>query len=91
MRELLTMFATIFVAELGDKTQIATVLFASEGKVRPLFVFVAAALALALGAGLSVMIGVTASRFLDGVPVKLIAGIGFVVIGVWTIVQYFRA
>lgn len=90
MRELITMFATIFVAELGDKTQIATLLFASEGKAKPLTVFIVSASALALGTAVSVIIGATASRFLAGVPVKLIAGLGFIVIGAWQIVEYAR-
>lgn len=90
MRELLTMFVTILVAELGDKTQIATLLFASEGKTRPLYIFAASALALVLATGISVAVGTTASRFLEGVPVRLIAGSGFILMGVWTLAQYFR-
>ncbi len=90
MRELLTMFFTIFVAELGDKTQIATVLFASEGKSPPLYVFAASAGALALGAALSVALGTLGSRYLHGVPLKLIAGLGFIFIGGWTLVDYYR-
>jgi putative Ca2+/H+ antiporter (TMEM165/GDT1 family) len=90
MRELLTMFLTVFVAELGDKTQVATMLFASEGKTRPILVFAAAAGALVLGTAISVALGATASRYLQHVPLKLIAGIGFVAIGAWTIAQYYR-
>jgi len=90
MRELLTMFLTIFVAELGDKTQVATVLFASEGKASPLSVFAASASALALGAAVSVILGTLGSRYLEGVPLKLIAGVGFIVIGAWTIVENYR-
>jgi putative Ca2+/H+ antiporter (TMEM165/GDT1 family) len=90
MRELLTMFVTVFVAELGDKTQIATLLFASEGKARPLTVFAASAAALVLATAVSVVVGTTASRFLEGVPVRLIAGSGFILMGVWTLAQYFR-
>jgi len=90
MRELITMFLTIFVAELGDKTQIATLIFAAEGKARPLTVFAASAGALALGAAVSVIIGATSSRFLDNVPVKLIAGVGFILIGVFSIYQHYR-
>ena len=90
MRELMTMFVTIFVAELGDKTQVATVLFASEGNVRPWVVFAVSAGALALGAAFSVIVGSTASRYLEHVPLKLIAGIGFMLIGAWTIVEHYR-
>ena len=91
MRELIVMFVTIFVAELGDKTQIATLLFASERRVAPILVFAASASALVLGAGLAVLIGATAGRYLHAVPLKLVAGIGFVVIGLWTLAQYFYA
>jgi len=90
MRELAVMFFTIFFAELGDKTQIATLAFAAEGKSKPILVFAASAGALALGAAVSVIVGTTASRFLHGVPFKLIAGVGFILIGVWTIVEHFR-
>jgi putative Ca2+/H+ antiporter (TMEM165/GDT1 family) len=90
MRELLTMFFTVFVAELGDKTQVATVLFASEGRAKPIVVFAVSAGALALGTAVSVVIGTTASRFLEGVPLKLIAGVGFMAIGAWEIVQHYR-
>jgi putative Ca2+/H+ antiporter (TMEM165/GDT1 family) len=90
MSQLLVMFFTIFMAELGDKTQLATMLFASEQKNSPLTVFVASASALVLGAAISVALGMFGSRFLQTVPLKLIAGIGFVVIGAWTIVQYYR-
>jgi putative Ca2+/H+ antiporter (TMEM165/GDT1 family) len=91
MRELLVMFVTIFVAELGDKTQIATLLFASEHKASPLAVFAASAGALVIGTALSVLVGTTASRYLEFVPLKLIAGLGFVAIGIWTLIEYFRA
>jgi putative Ca2+/H+ antiporter (TMEM165/GDT1 family) len=90
MRELLVMFVTIFVAELGDKTQIATLLFASEHKAPPLAVFCASAGALVIGVALSVLVGTIASRYLESVPLKLIAGLGFVAIGIWTLIEYFR-
>jgi len=90
MSQLLVMFLTVLVAELGDKTQLATMLFASEGKNSPAMVFAASATALVLAAAISVAVGTFASRHLQAVPLKLIAGIGFVLIGGWTIVQYYR-
>ena len=90
MGPLMMMFATIFVAELGDKTQIATLLFASERRDAPLVVFAACAGALVLGAALSVALGAYGGRWLQNVPLKLIAGIGFIVIGAWSVLQYYR-
>jgi putative Ca2+/H+ antiporter (TMEM165/GDT1 family) len=90
MGQLITMFLTIFVAELGDKTQVATLLFASERKVPALSVFIAAASALVLGTALSVTVGAYGGRWLQHVPLKLLAGIGFIVIGVWSLVQYYQ-
>src|SRR6201999_4174751 len=68
MRELMIIFATVFVAELGDKTQLATLVFAADGKTHPLGVFLAAAAALVLGTGLSVLIGWMGGRYLEHVP-----------------------
>lgn len=91
MRELFVMFFTIFVAELGDKTQVATLLFASERRVPAIFVFAASAGALVVGAALAVLIGATAGRYLHAFPLKLIAGVGFIAIGAWTLAQYYFA
>jgi putative Ca2+/H+ antiporter (TMEM165/GDT1 family) len=90
MRALITMFITIFIAELGDKTQLATMLFAAEKKTPALTVFAASAGALVLGAAISVLLGMMAGKFLEQWPLKLIAGIGFLVIGGFAIVDYFR-
>lgn len=91
MSALLVMFFTIFVAELGDKTQLATLLFASERKVPPVFVFAASASALVLGAALAVLVGTLGGRYLHSLPLRPIAGAGFILIGLWTLAQYFYA
>jgi putative Ca2+/H+ antiporter (TMEM165/GDT1 family) len=90
MGQLITMFLTIFVAELGDKTQIATMLYAAEQKGSPLPVFLVSAGALVLGSAISVALGAYGGRWLQGLPLKLLAGIGFVVIGMWSLIQYYR-
>jgi len=90
MSDLLAMFVTVFLAEFGDKTQLATVLFASERKMSPLMVFLASGGALLLSAAIATFFGTVASRYLAGVPFKLIAGIGFILIGAWTVMQYYR-
>ena len=90
MGQLITMFVTIFIAELGDKTQLATLLFASERERSPWMVFAASAGALVLGSAISVVIGAYGGRYLEHVPLKLIAGIGFIAIGAWSLMQYWR-
>lgn len=88
---LASIFATIFLAELGDKTQLATLLFTTDGKAPPLLVFAAAGAALVLSTAIAVLLGTFAAKFLAMLPLKLIAGIGFIVIGAWTVVDYLRA
>jgi putative Ca2+/H+ antiporter (TMEM165/GDT1 family) len=90
MWQFATIFAAVFLAELGDKTQLATLLFSVDGKTHPLAVFAAAASALCVSSGLVVAIGVAGARQLDSIPLKLIAGIGFVAIGAWSIIDHFR-
>ncbi|HEX3429630.1 MAG TPA: TMEM165/GDT1 family protein [Rhizomicrobium sp.] len=91
MRELTAMFFTIFLAEMGDKTQLATLLFASERKVPAILVFGTCASALVVGAALTVLAGTAAGRYLHGLPIKPIAGLGFIAIGAWTLVEYLPA
>ena len=92
MAQLITMFLTIFVAELGDKTQIATLLFASERQNSPWVVRsrASAAAPWCWGSALSVIMGAYGGRWLEHVPLKLIAGIGFILIGVFSVVQFYR-
>jgi len=88
---LLTVFITVFIAELGDKTQLASLLFATDEDLNPWLVFAAASLALTASTGIAVLLGTHASRYLDQVPMQLVAGIGFILIGCWTVFAYFRA
>jgi putative Ca2+/H+ antiporter (TMEM165/GDT1 family) len=90
MRELLTIFGSVFLAELGDKTQIATLMFAADNKANAWGVFAAAALALVLSTAIAVVLGTAAERWLAFVPLKLIAGVAFVAIGAWTIAEHFK-
>tara|TARA_B100001250_G_C19411682_1_gene619371 strand:- start:162 stop:515 length:354 start_codon:yes stop_codon:yes gene_type:complete len=61
---LITTFTAVFVAELGDKTQVATLLLTAEtGK--PFIVFIAAALALILSSLIGVLLGQFLSKIID--------------------------
>lgn len=91
MVELFSVFIAVFLAELGDKTQLATVLFASEGKHSPVSVFLAAGGALVLSTALAVLLGSLASKYMQGIPLKLFAGLGFLAIGAWTLWDWYRA
>ncbi len=91
MTAFLSIFITVFLAELGDKTQLATVLFASDGGKSKAMVFAAAALALVASTGLAVLAGAAADKWLSALPLKLIAGAGFVIIGALMMLDHFRA
>lgn len=91
MSALAAIFVAVFLAELGDKTQLATLLFATDENRSPWLVFVASSLALVASSALAVLAGTFAAKYLAGVPLKLIAGIGFVAIGGWSIIEHFRA
>jgi putative Ca2+/H+ antiporter (TMEM165/GDT1 family) len=86
MQQLLTVFLTIFLAELGDKTQLGTVLFASDRLLSRGGIFIAASLALILSSLMAVVVGDQISRVLSPATLKAVAGIGFIVIGVGLLV-----
>lgn len=86
MRTLLPIFLSIFIAELGDKTQLATLLFATNKNLSRLSVFVAASSALVCSSLLAVLIGGQLTRFVSPTALQAIAGAGFVLIGVWMLI-----
>ncbi len=85
---LFTVFIAVFIAELGDKTQLATMLFAADKEVSKLTVFIGASLALIVASGIGVLAGDFLSQYINEKHLRYIAGIGFVLIGIWTL---FRA
>lgn len=87
LKLLATVFATIFVAELGDKTQLATLLYAADSEHSKMTVFIGAAAALVVAAALGVLAGTLISKTITPTVLSWIAGIGFILIGIWTIVR----
>lgn len=77
----LTVFLSVFIAELGDKTQFATALFAADGARSKWLVFLASSAALVTSAAVATLVGSLAREVLAGPALKLIAGAGFLVIG----------
>ena len=90
-KALLTVFATVFMAELGDKTQLATVLFAADAKHNPWLIFVASSAALVCAAALWMQAGGCLSRHVDTRMLSIVAGIGFLAIGAWTVIAAVRS
>ncbi|HEX2834339.1 MAG TPA: TMEM165/GDT1 family protein [Thermoanaerobaculia bacterium] len=82
-----SVFITVFLAEIGDKTQLATMLFAAEAKNSKWVIFAGSALALVLAAAIGVLVGAQIERFISPRTLKIAAGIGFIAIGVWTLVS----
>jgi len=85
LRLLATVFGAVFLAELGDKTQLATLLFASRAGTSLIAVFVAASLALVAATAIGVLAGATISNHVQPKYFSYVAGVGFILIGVWTI------
>ena len=81
----ITVFGTVFLAELGDKSQMATMLFASDSSVGKHTVFIAALLALVVSVGIGVLAGSLLGEFINPKYLQYIAGAGFITIGVITI------
>ena len=79
-------FLMIFLAELGDKTQISTFAFAAETKA-VLSVFLGAALALVCTTFLGVVLGTAVGRFVPERIMKFVAAAVFLGFGTWTLVQ----
>lgn len=79
-------FLMIFLAELGDKTQLSTFAFASQSK-SPLSVFLGASLALVLSSLIGVALGGLIGRFVPERLMKALAALVFLGFGVWTLLE----
>lgn len=84
---LATVGITIFIAELGDKTQLATLLYATDKEASKLTVFIGASLALIMTSAIGVMAGGLISQYISTRSLHYIAGTGFIAIGVWTLLK----
>ena len=84
---LATVFGSVFVAELGDKTQLATMLFAARDGTSKWGVFGAAAAALVVATALAVLAGQAILAVVGEQALRWIAGLGFIAIGIWTLLR----
>lgn len=86
-RILATVFTSVFIAELGDKTQLATMLFAADKETSKLVIFVGASLALIATSAIGVVAGSAISQYVSEKTLQYVAGAGFIGIGVWTLIR----
>lgn len=85
IKSLIGVFATVFLAELGDKTQLATMLFAAKNPQAKWLVFLAAAAALVVAAGMGVIMGGIIAQNVNTTLLTRVVGVGFILIGAWTL------
>ena len=86
MQYLLTVFITVFLAELGDKTQLAILLYSSKAEASKTAILISASLALISTTLIAVFLGDRLSRLLNPKYLEPIAAIGFIVIGIFMLV-----
>ncbi len=79
----LTTFTAIFLAEMGDKTQLAVLTLTAESK-KPLSVFLGGASAMVLVTVFGVLLGEAVAKIVPGPVLTKTAAILFVLIGIWT-------
>ena len=82
-----TVFAAVFVAELGDKTQLSTLLFAADRDVSRWTIFAGASAALVAASAIGVLAGTLLSQYINPRYLHYLAGAGFIAIGVWTLAR----
>ena len=83
---LISTFLTVFLAELGDKTQLATVALSGTSD-RPLAVFLGSASALVLASLLGAMAGGSVASVVPTELLQMIASVGFLIIGTRLLLQ----
>ena len=89
LQTFITTFTTVFIAELGDKTQIATMLLSADtGK--PIYVFIAAALALILSSLIGVILGTYISSKISQSTFNKLAGSIMIFISIYIFFNAFK-
>ena len=81
----ITIFISVFIAELGDKTQLATMLFATDKEVSKYTIFLAASAALIVASAIGVLAGSMFSEYINEKYLHYVAGVGFILIGAFTL------
>ena len=83
---LLTTFITVFLAEMGDKTQLTTITLSSSTN-KPLAVFIGSSIALILATLLGALAGGSIANLIPAFLLKQLSGIVFLIIGINLLAQ----
>jgi putative Ca2+/H+ antiporter (TMEM165/GDT1 family) len=86
----ITTYTLIILAELGDKTQLATLILVSNNPTKKWVVFSAGALALSLCVFIEVTIGASLAKLLSPQSINQITGVVFLVIGLFTLYSEYK-
>ena len=84
---LFSTFVAVFLAEIGDKTQLTTISLSSTTN-NPLAVFIGSSLALILATLLGALAGGSIANLIPPFLLKLLSGIVFLIIGIYLLAQY---
>ena len=87
MKAYLVVFLSVFLAEVGDKTQLATVLYATDSSLSRSRVLAAAAAALVAATAIAVILGAVAGPWVQPRQLRVVAALGFMAIGAWMLVR----
>jgi putative Ca2+/H+ antiporter (TMEM165/GDT1 family) len=82
---LMVTFITIFLAELGDKTQLAAIMMSSKTK-SPISVYIGAMVAFAVITLLAVIVGAGITRYVPMHVIKNLSAASFIIIGILILV-----
>ena len=83
---LFTTFVTVFLAEMGDKTQLTTITLSSTTN-KPLAVFIGSSFALVLATLLGALAGGSIANLIPAFLLRVISGIVFLIIGIIFLAQ----
>ena len=83
----ITVFCSVFLAELGDKTQIATMIFSANKDVNKLSVFIGSSLALVTTSFIALVFGTIFSAYLNPKMIGILSGVLFIIIGGYVILR----
>ncbi len=90
LQTFITTFSAVFIAELGDKTQVATMLMSADTG-RPVYVFIAASLALILSSLIGVILGSYISSNISQTTFNKLAGIIMIFISIYIFYNVFNS